>query len=294
MLDALTSLGLFFKFSPKRQRHLETSIEAHNTEQQRSGKATIKKSKFKTMCQTRWIERHTTLEDFKEMYPALCSCLEDIASNRDRIWNAKAITEANGILHSITNPCFIAAFEVNFYIFGFTKHLSVLLQGSTMDLIHAYSQIDQVKKILQDLRKDTSKEFCPIFQSMLNMAEIAHLEGVPAPRRCSRQTARSNIEAQSDKEYWRRTIFVPFLDHLLQEFGDRFSQLTQDAVKGFHLIPAEAPKLSESVITTLVERFQPSSAIFNQEIRRWKLLWTDTENPPSSLRDTVSSDIICC
>ena len=80
------------------------------------------------------------------MYSHLCNCLEDISSNKDGIWNSKAIREANGILHSITKPSFIAAFIVNFYIFGYTRHLSVLLQGSTVDLIHAYIQIDKVKK----------------------------------------------------------------------------------------------------------------------------------------------------
>ena len=110
---------------------------------------------------------------------------------------------------------FIAAFKVNLYLFGFTKHLSTLLQGSTVNLLYAYKQIGEVKKILQAIRKNDVQEFEPVFKSMLEMADS---DGMPVPRTCWRQTARSNVEALSPKDYWRITVFIPFLDHLLQEF----------------------------------------------------------------------------
>lgn len=145
-------------------------------------------------AETRWIECHSTMEDFDDLYPALCNCLDDIACNIGGMWDSKAVTEANGIFHSIAKPCFIAAFKVNHYIFGFT--------------------------ILLELRENAEYEFKPLFQSILDMAEIVHLEGMPVPRICQRQTARSNFEALSPMEYWRRTVFVPFLDHLLQELDN--------------------------------------------------------------------------
>ena len=70
------------------------------------------------------------------------------------------------------------------------------------------------------MRKDPEKEFKPVFDSMLAMAKIGGSVGMPIPRRCGRQTARSNVEASTPEEYWRRTVFVPFLDHLIQEFEE--------------------------------------------------------------------------
>ncbi len=140
-----------------------------------------------------------------------------------------------------------------------------------MDLLYAYKQIDEVKKIISDLRKVTVKD---VFESMLEMAKIANLDGMPTRQR---QTTRSNVEASSPKDYWQRTIFI---DHLLEEFENRFSQL---AVKGFHLVPSQLPKGSESIITTRYKDDLPSPASFKQEIRMWKILWADIETPPSSL-----------
>ena len=51
------------------------------------------------------------MEDFDDMYTALCMCLEDIASNNDSTWDGKTASEAHGLLHLISTPGFIAAFS---------------------------------------------------------------------------------------------------------------------------------------------------------------------------------------
>ena len=55
-----------------------------------------------------------------------------------------------------------------------------------MDVITAYSDIHTIKKILLDMRKDPEKEFKPVFDSMLAMAEIGGSVGMTIPRRCGR------------------------------------------------------------------------------------------------------------
>ena len=61
MLSTLTSVGIFFKYSPKRQR-LEKSINEYNESLDPAESTTpITKTKLKIMCQTRWVERHTSM-----------------------------------------------------------------------------------------------------------------------------------------------------------------------------------------------------------------------------------------
>ena len=295
MLSSLTSVGLFSKYSPKRQRQLEKCIDTYNDSLDlEEGTTPVMKTKLKTMCQTRWVERHTCMQDFDCMYSALYVCLDEIAKNTDMIWDGKAVTEAQGSLHNISSPGFIAAFKVNIHMFGYTKPLSCLLQGSAMDVITAYNEIHTVKKILNDIRKDPAKEFKPVFESMLAMSEIAGSAAeMPIPRTCGRQTARSNVEALSPEEYWCRTVFIPFLDHLIQEFVDRFSQLNEDAIKGLQLLPKNVSKLSAEDTHTICQHFRtdlPSPQFFSQEVRRWKVLWSPQPTElPSTLRDTLHS-----
>ena len=86
MIDAMQSLGVFFMYSPKRQRVLEAAVANCNEKG-----LSISKLKIKPLCQTRWVERHTSLEDLHMLYPAVLDTLDLIASNRDRNWGSQAV-----------------------------------------------------------------------------------------------------------------------------------------------------------------------------------------------------------
>ena len=289
MLGTLTSVGLFYKYSRKRQRQLEKSIEKLNDLGESN--PIVTKAKVKTMCQTRWVERHTSMLDFDSMYHGITDCLQEIAANREMNWDGKAVTEAQGLLHNIRSSGFIACFKVNHHMFGYTKPLSCLLQGTAMDVITAYNEIKTIKKVYSDMRADPRKEFEPIYKAMCDMAGEC---GITVSRICGRQTSRSNVEASTPEEYWRRTIFIPFFDHLIQAFSDRFSQLNEDAIRGFKLLPSNVSEISSQDIDVICQRFKsdlPSPDSFTQELRRWKLFWCGHPDPPSSLELILTSPL---
>ncbi|CAC5424739.1 unnamed protein product [Mytilus coruscus] len=104
MIESTKQLGIFFKYSPKRQNKKETSITAVNNERQQDGCTMIKCFKLKTLCETRWVERHTTLQNIAHIYEAIVHCLTAITSrNMDCNWDTKSFTEASGLLMHITN-----------------------------------------------------------------------------------------------------------------------------------------------------------------------------------------------
>ena len=142
------------------------------------------------------------------------------------------------------SPSFIAAFKVNLHVFGYTKPLSILLQGSTMDILTTYQEIKTVKIILAELRRDTEKEFNPIYAGMVTMANAAGLDTMSIPRRCRLQTARNNVESATLEEYWRRAVFVPFMDRVIKEFEERFSQLSENSIRGLKVILSRVTSLS--------------------------------------------------
>ena len=77
--------------------------------------------------------------------------------------------------------------------FGYTKGLSCLLQGY---VITAYNEIYLVN-IFITMREDAEKEFKPIFNTMLAMAELAG----SIPRTYLRETAISNVQASNPDKY---------------------------------------------------------------------------------------------
>ena len=73
------------------------------------------------------------------------------------------------------------------------------------------------------------------------------------PRMCSGQKHRSNTPASDPCEYYRRTITIPLLDHLLAELERRFSPHQKLAMEGLYLIPSvlvtkDLPAVSSVII----------------------------------------------
>ena len=87
---------------------------------------------------------------------------------------------------------------------------------------------------------------------------------------------------------------MPFLDHLIRAFSDRFTQLNEDAMRGFQLLPKNAAAITPEDAAKICERFNsdlPSAKTFMQEIRRWKIYWSDQPNAPSTLQATLASPL---
>lgn len=79
------------------------------------------------LCETRWVERHSNLVDFRKMLIPILSCLEEVVGGDQ--WDSKSRTDAQGLLSSLTSSSFIASFSSHYYVMGHTKQLSILLQG---------------------------------------------------------------------------------------------------------------------------------------------------------------------
>lgn len=326
MVSALKSVGIFFKYSPKRQRELEESIiavdegtkfndqsefeenevgidssddsseseeeedevceeDSADKEENRksddieedSAKRKAAKVKIKPLCETRWVERHTAFQDFEDLYEPLLLCLHTISQNKgSRNWDAKSKTEAQGLFHQITKPAFIAAFCTAKYLFGYTVGLSRSLQGSTLNVVDAYNHINVVKNHLQDIRKNAKSMFAGSLKDKMNaMAKTAGVK-ITIPRVCGRQTLRSNVQSKGPLAYFRRSIFVPFLDGLLDQMANRFSGLSKSAVFGLLLIPVNLDKLDKSSSSKVIQHYSPdlpAAASAPQEMELWKRSW---------------------
>ena len=294
MLDTLTQLGLFFQYSPKRSRRFEKAIaELSENDSNDDSNIQFSKKKLKTFCETRWVEKQTTLIDFNDLYEPILLCLEAISS-LEVGWDTKAVSSAYGLLKRITDSTFIASFQIVLNIFGYIKGLSTLLQGSSLDIIKAYQMVDQVRSMIAILRTDES-EYEDVFHKIEKMAKFGGTDVRP-PRRCSKQTLRNNMPAATAKEYFRKALFIPFLDSLLQELNARFSTITKEAIQGLTLLPKHLNLINyqkEQEILTHYSSDLPCPTSFHQELKLWQMLWEKETDKPSTLIGTLNDDRSC-
>ena len=66
-----------------------------------------------------------------------------------------------------------------------------------------------------------------------------------------KEEERDNVPAHELEEYFKRSVTIPFLDHLVNELKQRFRSDQQCVVQGFILIPAvmkENPNCKKQVM----------------------------------------------
>ena len=103
MFETIKELSTFFSSSPKRRRKLEEVLESETLEK--------KNKKLVDLCTTRWLERHTALETFSDMYVMICTCLDQMIEEGCDAWDAGTVTWAAAfrtVLHSESFLVFFA------------------------------------------------------------------------------------------------------------------------------------------------------------------------------------------
>ena len=119
-------------------------------------------------------------------------------------------------------------------------------------------------------------------QWFLTITELLSEVGMEpsVPRRCGRQIHRSNVPADTPSEYYRRTISIPVLDHLLSELGAWFGSHQRTALQGLSIVPSVAVSFEPDdyasrlkALCDLYENDLPSPQSFESELNCWLMKW---------------------
>ena len=105
-----------------------------------------------------------------------------------------------------------------------------------MDIMKGYTIMGDLKATLEEVRDNIETYHHKWFTRAQQLANEINAN-VAVPRLCGRQTLRENYHVQMPEEYYRVSISVPFLDHLITQFDARFSTEQLAQAKGFALIP---------------------------------------------------------
>ncbi|XP_050540290.1 52 kDa repressor of the inhibitor of the protein kinase-like [Daktulosphaira vitifoliae] len=195
--------------TPKRQIILKNQIQILAPD--------INKTKLVQFCPTRWVERHDSIIVFNQFLLPVVAALEEIQS-----WNCKdSSSGAFLLLNSIRQSTFIISLLCSEKLLAYTLPISKVLQTTDIDLSTAVNQVGSVVSILHRLRSNAENEFKLLFLEAQQIASNLDFT-LSTPRLTKHQTKRSNAPSENIEEYYRRSIFVPWIDSFLNSLSDRF------------------------------------------------------------------------
>ena len=285
-MDIADSICCFFSNSPKRQLALEKWVN-----QMLEGEL---RRKIKSVCKTRWVERHEALEVFLYLFQPLVCCFEELKDSTG--WNRETRNDAQSFFLSLSRFPFIFSLVVTKEVLGYTKALSIKLQGQYVDVVRAFKDVDLVLEVLRSARQDIDSFHNRIYATALFIARKLNVDE-SHPRTTGRQQHRGNAPSASTSEYFKRQLSIPALDYLISEVSDRFSsRLTATLSQIMILLPSSVAESTHLLTSADISDFLsiyrddlPTPSSLETELHCWTVKWQGKPEEASSLDNPLNT-----
>ena len=156
LIGLINEAYLFLNNGPKRQQLFELTLKEYLPENSHS--------KLPGLCKTRWVERHTCLDVFLEMYELLVTFLDAVIFPHENPhlksytgswnWDKDTITKAQELKASLLSFQTVVVFITTKNILDELKALASKLQKQDQDIFQAYTMVDEVIGNIKSARKN--------------------------------------------------------------------------------------------------------------------------------------------
>lgn len=242
------------------------------------------------MCETRWVLRHNCIQRFKEMFIPIVNALENLNKGEKTV-NKETSSTAHQLLRVILNGEFFISLTVLEKIFSFTLPLCNQLQRiKYSDLSAAINHIENVRNVLNEIRTNSNDEFKIMFEESCTILGELGCD-INIPRNIKKQNNRSNVPATL--EYYERSIFIPFLDHIMTHLTERFINHKEILSSLDTLIPNRISNSTKGPSEKCLEFYNsilPKCDELKEEYLLWKVKWfkKDKNERPSNALQILS------
>lgn len=242
------------------------------------------KARLKSLCETRWVDRHDSVIIFKSSLPYILEALTAISSWQENDSSSKART----LLTAICTCEFMVSIYSLASLLCVTISVSRILQSVNADISNSTKVINDVIDNLEKKRKNSTDEFKSLFEECKN--EMNKLEiDIKKPRIVSRQNSRCNYSTNSVEDYYRISIYIPLLDSVLDDLKCRFlNEKSQALLKLSQVIPRNIVETDDEDVYNLLKlvikyfTFDENNEIneteLKSELNLWKSKWIREKN----------------
>ena len=230
VFDQIKDISYFFNYSEPRQNLLIKNIKEFCPESS--------KLKLIDVCRTRWIARVDGLGVFQNLYVALVNTFEEMSFNQNRCCNNETSKKATNFLKLITNFEFVVSLVISRSVLDRTLPVTKLLKSKTNDVLDGIHLIESLKTLASTMRQNIDHFHSTWYAEAITLSMKVNVDETK-PRTCNRQSNRPNQPAENTSDYFKRSVTIPFIDHLINQLDIRFDDSTMIAYHGLAVVPAK-------------------------------------------------------
>ena len=114
--------------------------------------------------------------------------------------------------------------------FSLILPLSVTLQSPRLEITSAFGIVDTVEAVLQERRNEAEIAFDEFFEEITAICSEIEID-VRRPRRCGPLRSRENHPTQTTEDDYRVSLYIQYLDRLIEEFGTLFADCRKEGLR---------------------------------------------------------------
>ncbi|XP_072900384.1 52 kDa repressor of the inhibitor of the protein kinase-like isoform X3 [Hemitrygon akajei] len=287
VLSLMENIVSFFSLSPQLQKIFEVSINSVYQTNEKLAK------ELKKLFQINWYERHDTFEILADLYEVLVTCLDEISYDTCGRWNAEISTQASMLSSTMRDFEIVVSLMVLKNVLSYTRAFGKNLQGQASDTYFASSTLTAVLHSLNEMRDNIEVYHEFWLEEATNLSLKMGIE-IKLPWRCRRQPQNEEVSEETPENYYKEAITAPFLDHVILEIEEMFSEQQLKALKCLSLVPSVMAQLKyntgEENMADLYKDDLPNPDTLSAELHCWKIKWKHRSRDvelPSTLSETL-------
>ena len=256
---------------------------------------------LKQLSDTRWSCRYSSIKAVLSSFSALVQTLEQLSSGT----NHRSI-EARGLLHQVCSFPIILSLVLFERIFGIVNNLSTLLQAEQICYASVASCIKATKVALSSLRR--ADVWMAVWDNAMSLANennisvdsASHSRRPQRNRRTPKHLDDSVIDtttitsSDTSVDEYRTQVYYNTIDVLLEEMGDRFSELNLSLLSALEaLVPSSDSFLDLPTLSPFLSHYNIPEAAVQSEVPIVRAFLRERQQSVDSVQTARQSSSSC-